>query len=187
MIKEEQIRQSVAAILDAIGEDTSREGLRDTPSRVSRMYGEIFSGIGLDPSEAFTALFEDSGGSNAVVLRDVSFFSICEHHLLPFYGAAQIGYIPKGKVCGASKLIRALEIVARRPQLQERMTSQLAEAMHRGLDPYGVAVIIEAEHMCMTMRGVRNQGSRILTSAVRGPFPQGHLSSHELMNMLRGV
>jgi GTP cyclohydrolase I len=185
MIKEEQIRQSVSAILAAIGEDPSREGLRDTPSRVARMYGELFSGIGLDPAEAFTALFEDSGESNAVVLRDVSFSSICEHHLLPFFGAAQIGYIPKGKVCGASKLIRAVEIVSKRPQLQERMTWQLADAMHRGLDCHGVAVIIEAEHMCMTMRGVRNQGSRIMTSAVRGAFPKGHLSSGELMKMLR--
>ncbi|MBM3924433.1 MAG: GTP cyclohydrolase I FolE [SAR202 cluster bacterium] len=187
MIKEEKIRQSVAAILAAIGEDTSREGLKDTPSRVARMYSELFSGVGLDPAEAFTALFEDSGESNAVVLRDVSFFSICEHHLLPFYGAAQIGYIPKGKVCGASKLIRALEIVARRPQLQERMTSQLADAIQLGLDCHGVAVIVEAEHMCMTMRGVRNQGSRIMTSAVRGPFPKGQMSSAELMNMLRAA
>src|SRR5687768_16010868 len=110
MIKEEQIRQSVSAILAAIGEDPSREGLRDTPSRVARMYGELFSGIGLAPAVAFTAIFVDSGESNAVVLRDVSFCSICEHHLLLFFGAAQIGYIPKGKVCGASKLIRDLEI-----------------------------------------------------------------------------
>jgi len=185
MIQEDQIRQGVATILAAIGEDPGREGLRDTPDRVARMYRELFSGIGLDPAEAFTTAFEEEYDQGIVILRDVSFYSMCEHHILPFFGMAQMGYIPSGKVCGASKLVRALELVARRPQLQERMTSQLADAIYRALEPDGVVVVVEAEHLCMTMRGVRKPGSQIVTSAVRGPFSRGDMSPNDFLSLVQ--
>ena len=185
MTQEAQISQSVAAILEAIGEDPAREGLRDTPNRVARMYQELFSGIGLDPVEALTTTFEEEHDQGTVILRDISFYSMCEHHLLPFYGMAQIGYIPMNRICGASKLARALELVARRPQIQERMTSQLADAVYRGLGADGVAVVIEAEHLCMTMRGVRKPGSRIVTTAVRGPFSSGEMGPKDFLSLLQ--
>ena len=168
MTQEDQIRQGVAAIIGAVGEDPSREGLRDTPRRVAKLYREIFSGIGVDPVEAFTTVFEEEHDHSVVILKDVSFYSMCEHHLLPFFGVAQMGYIPAGKISGASKLVRALELVARRPQLQERMTSQLADAIHSALQPDGVAVVIEAEHFCMTMRGVQCEGGRMTTTSLTG-------------------
>ncbi len=186
MVNQTQIRQSISAILEAMGEDPSREGLLGTPDRVARLYQELFSGIGVDPQEAFTTVFEETLGEGVVLLRDVQFFSICEHHLLPFMGSAQIGYIPNGKISGASKLVRALEIVARRPQLQERMTSQLADSICSALGADGVAVVLEAEHLCITMRGVKNRGSRIVTTAVRGPFARGAMDSKELLALVQG-
>ena len=186
MVDQTQIRQSISAILEAMGEDPSREGLRGTPDRVARLYQELFSGIGVDPQEAFTTVFEETPGEGVVLLRDVQFFSICEHHLLPFMGSAQIGYIPNGRISGASKLVRALEIVARRPQLQERMTSQLADSICSALGADGVAVVLEAEHLCMTMRGVKSRGSRIVTTAVRGPFARGAMDSKELLALVQG-
>ncbi len=185
MTQEDQIRQGVAAIIGAVGEDPNREGLRDTPRRVAKLYREIFSGVGVDPVEAFTTVFEEEHDHSVVILKDVSFYSMCEHHLLPFFGVAQMGYIPAGKISGASKLVRALELVARRPQLQERMTSQLADAIHSALQPDGVAVVIEAEHFCMTMRGVQKPGSRILTSAVRGPFSTSDMGPSEFLALLQ--
>jgi GTP cyclohydrolase I len=135
------------------------------------MYSELFSGIGVDAAEVIDAVFEDEDTHGGLVrLKDIPFHSICEHHLLPFFGRANIAYIPKGKVAGASKLVRALETIAKRPQLQERMTQQLADAIHKALEPDGVAVLLEAEHLCMAMRGVRKVGSSISTSAVRGSF-----------------
>ena len=185
MLNQKQISQSIFAILQAIGEDTDREGLVETPDRVARLYQELFWGIGLDPKDAFTAVFEEPVGEGVVLLKDIRFFSICEHHLLPFTGTAQIGYIPNGRISGASKLVRALEILARRPQLQERMTSDFAESIHTALGADGVAVALEAEHMCMTIRGVKSPGSRIVTTAVRGPFAKGSMDSKELLALIQ--
>ena len=186
MNQDERVRQGVAAIIEALGEDLNREGMRDTPRRVASLYREFFSGVGVDPSEAFTAVFEEEEDRHGVViLKDVSFFSMCEHHLLPFFGVAQMGYIPAGKIAGASKFVRALELIARRPQLQERMTSQLADSIYTALQPDGVGVIIEAEHFCMTMRGVQKPGSKVLTSAVRGPFFETDMRPTDFLSLLQ--
>ena len=185
MVAEDRIQEAVYAILDSIGEDPSREGLRETPRRVARMYAELFSGIGVDPRSALDTIFEDEGQSGeTVTLRDMPFFSVCEHHLLPFHGYAHVGYIPDGKIVGASKLARALEVVARRPQLQERIGTQLASAIHDVLTPGGTAVVIEAEHLCMSMRGVKKQGARIVTTATRGSFANGGISKGEFLALL---
>ena len=192
MIEEERVQQAVQAILISIGEDPAREGLKDTPTRVSRMYSELFSGIGLDPAHAIDAIFgSEEGGPEGieyggmVVLRDVPFFSTCEHHLLPFFGRVHMGYIPSGRIAGASKLARALDVVARRLQVQERMTNQLADAVFHALDPDGVAVVVEAEHLCMLMRGVKKQGSMVVTTAMRGPFVKGVADPGDLMALLQ--
>lgn len=185
MTQEEKVQQGIAAILTAIGENLQREGLRDTPDRVARMYTELFSGTGVDPAEAFTTVFDEKHDKGIVILKDVSFYSICEHHLLPFFGSVHMGYIPSGKVCGASNLARALELTTHRLQLQERMTSQLADAIWSALNPDGVAVVVEAQHLCMTMRGVRKPGSQIVTSAVRGPFSSGQMNSTEFLSMVQ--
>ena len=184
MVDGASIHQSIIAILRAIGEDPEREGLIDTPDRVSRSYSELFSGVELDPLEAFTTVFTQEKMGGTVVLKDTPFYSFCEHHLLPFYGVVHMGYIPNGKVAGASKLIRALEILSRRLQIQERLTNELAESIYRALDPDGVIVVVEAEHLCMIMRGVNKPGSRIITSASRGPFANGEISSSDFMDMV---
>ena len=178
------IRKSVADILRAVGEDPTREGLRDTPKRVASLYRDIFSGIGVDPVEAIDTVFEEEH-QGAVILKDVSFFSTCEHHLLPFFGVAQMGYVPMGRVAGASKLVRALDVVSRRPQLQERMTSQLADAICTALKPAAAAVVLEAEQLCMVMRGVRRPGSKVVTTAIRGPFAESETSPQELLSMMQ--
>lgn len=167
MIDQERIRGAVASILAAIGEDPDREGLAGTPDRVARMYADFFSGLSQDPSEVLRTGF-DEPHHETVILRDIPFFSICEHHLLPFFGSAHIGYIPRQRVVGASKLARALDILARRPQIQERLANQLVDAIYDSVRPEGVAVVIGAEHMCMSLRGVEKPGSRIVTSASRG-------------------
>ena len=179
-----QIRRGVTDILRGVGEDLGREGLRDTPKRVSRLYRELFSCVGVDPVSAIDTVFEEPS-SGAVILRDVGFFSVCEHHLLPFMGVAQMGYMPRGKVAGASKLVRALDVVARRPQLQERMTSQLADAIWAALQPAAVAVMLEAEHLCMTMRGVRRPGSKVVTTALRGPRTGADTTPQQLLALMR--
>ena len=185
MIDQNIIRNAVTSILSAIGEDVNREGLVKTPDRVARMYAELFSGIGVDPRSALDTIFEDEDQSGeTVTLRDMPFFSVCEHHLLPFHGYAHVGYIPDGKIVGASKLARALEVVARRPQLQERMGTQLASAIHDVLTPAGTAVVIEAEHLCMSMRGVKKQGARIVTTATRGSFANTGISKGEFLALL---
>ena len=187
MVEEQRVQSAVKAILEAIGDDPLREGLRNTPQRVARMYGEIFSGIGVDPRSALDTVFEGEGHpGDVVILRDVPFFSMCEHHLLPFFGRAHMGYIPDGNIVGASKLARALELVARRPQLQERMTGQLADAIHDVLSTDGAAVVIQAEHLCMSMRGVKKEGSLIVTSATRGPFEKRGISRAEFLATLQG-
>ncbi|MHB1131267.1 MAG: GTP cyclohydrolase I FolE [Chloroflexota bacterium] len=166
---EERVRRAVTEILIAIGEDPLREGLIDTPRRVTEMYREIFRGLREDPREVLTVGF-DEGHEEMIVLRDVPFHSMCEHHLLPFHGVAHIGYVPKGRVVGISKLARVVETLARRPQLQERLTSQIADTIVEVLKPQGVAVVVEAEHLCMTMRGIKKSGSKVVTSANRGLF-----------------
>ena len=183
MIDRKQIEEAVSSIIQAIGDDPSREGLRNTPERVAQMYGEFFSGLCQDPSEVLATGFEE-GHRELVVLRDVAFFSICEHHLLPFHGVAQIGYVPDGRVVGASKLARALDILARRPQIQERLTNQLADVIYSTLNPAGVAVLLKAEHMCMSLRGVRKPGSKILTSASRGVLRTQASAKQEFLALL---
>ena len=203
MSRQEDVEQAVRTILTAIGEDPDRDGLRATPQRVARMMEELFSGVGLDAADAIDTIFELTDGfglpnseeeesdleadanGEMVVFRDLSFFSMCEHHLLPFFGRAHVGYVPNGRVAGASKLVRALEVVARRPQVQERMTRELADAVYRSLHPDGVAVVLEAEHLCMSMRGVRKPGSMVVTTAARGPFARGVIDSRAFLTQLQ--
>jgi GTP cyclohydrolase I len=160
---------AVRELLYAVGEDPDREGLRDTPARVARAYGEIFGGLALEPRDVLTTTFELEH-DEMVLVRDIEVYSTCEHHLLPFHGVAHVGYIPgeHGQVTGLSKLARLVDVYARRPQLQERLTTEIADAMEAGLQPRGVVVVIDCEHLCMSMRGVRKPGARTITSAVRG-------------------
>lgn len=177
------IRRAVREIIRAVGEDPEREGLRDTPRRVADMYAEVFSGLQEDPRDVLGVGFEE-GHQELVLVRDIPFYSMCEHHFLPFHGVAHVGYIPNGRVVGLSKLARALEILARRPQLQERLTSQLADAIMSTMEPAGVAVVVRAEHLCMTMRGVRKPGSLTVTSAVRGVFQRSASTRAEFMTLI---
>lgn len=184
IIQQKQIEQAVSTLLEAIGEDPSREGLRDTPARVARMYKSLFSGVGLDPQAAIDAVFE-SDNHDPVLLENIQFYSVCEHHLLPFFGLAHLAYIPNAKIAGVSKLVRVLEVASHRPQVQERLTSQVADAIFSALKPDGVAVEIEAQHLCMSMRGVQKPSSRVVTSAIRGPFESCTLGREELISLLR--
>ena len=159
----------MAELLAAIGDDPTREGLLDTPDRVARMYEGLFSGIGVNTDDAIDTVFE-AESQDPVIVRGLGFYSVCEHHLLPFFGEARMGYIPSGKIAGISKLARALEVSAHRPQVQERLTADVANAIFNVLQPDGVVVELEAEHLCMAMRGVKKPGTRVLTSATRGEF-----------------
>jgi GTP cyclohydrolase I len=180
-----KIEQAVRMILEAVGEDPSREGLLDTPKRVARMYEEIFVGLKTDPKEFFSVVFGEDH-EELVLVKDIPFFSVCEHHLVPFYGTAHVGYLPQGgRVTGLSKLARAVEAVARRPQLQERITAKVADAIMEKLEPHGVIVIVEAEHMCMTMRGVKKPGAKTITSSVRGRFEQDPHLRAEVLQMIK--
>jgi GTP cyclohydrolase I len=182
-----KIERAVAELIEAIGDDRHREGLRDTPRRVADMYAELFSGMEQDPREVLTVGFEE-GHREMVVFRAIPFYSMCEHHLLPFFGTAHLGYIPNknGRVVGASKLARTVEILARRPQLQERLTRQIADAMMEALQPDGAGVIVEAEHLCMTMRGIKKPGSNIITSATRGLFRTRPATRAEFLSLVKG-
>ena len=180
-----RIERAVRDIIEAIHEDPDREGLQGTPSRVARMYAEVFAGLREDPLELLRTGF-DEDHHEMVIARDVPFYSMCEHHLLPFFGLAHIGYIPQGRVVGISKLARLIDVFARRPQLQERLTSQIADAMVEGLRPMGAGVVIEAEHLCIMMRGVRKPGSRIVTSANRGVFLRNATTRAEFLNLVHG-
>ena len=171
-------------IIEAIGEEPGREGLRDTPRRVAQMYDELFSGLSQDPAEVLATGFEEPH-REMVVLRDIPFFSICEHHFLPFHGKAHIGYIPGGRVVGASKLARALDILSRRPQIQERLVNQLVDAIYSAVQPAGVAAVLSAEHMCMSLRGVKKPGSKIVTLASRGSLRTQTASRQEFLALLR--
>jgi len=187
MFDEAAIGEAVTSILKAIGEDPEREGLSGTPQRVAEMYSELFMGIGVDPVAELTVGYE-LGHREMVIVRDIPFYSMCEHHLLPFYGTVDIGYIPdaSGRVVGLSKLARVVEIVARRPQIQERMTTDIADAIFNGLGPTGVGVVVMAEHMCMIMRGIKKPGSNVITSALRGSFRTRPETRAEFISLLRG-
>jgi GTP cyclohydrolase IA len=184
-INTQQIEEAVRLILEAVGEDPNREGLLDTPKRVAKMYAEVFSGLSEDPKEHFKTVFGEDH-EELVLVKDIPFYSMCEHHLVPFFGKAHIAYIPKGgKVTGLSKLARAVEAVCRRPQLQERITSTIAESIVDSLEPHGVMVVVEAEHMCMTMRGVKKPGSKTITSAVRGVFVNDPAARAEVLSFIK--
>ncbi len=187
MIDEARIKQAVQDIIKAIGEDPEREGLRGTPQRVAEMYGELFAGIKKDPKEDLDIGFE-LGHREMVVLKDIPFYSMCEHHLLPFFGFAHVGYIPnnEGRIVGISKLARVVETVARRPQVQERMTTEIADAIDEGIHPAGLAVVLQAEHLCMTMRGIKKPGSNVTTSAIRGTFRSKAASRAEFFSLIQG-
>jgi GTP cyclohydrolase I len=185
MIDKAKIEKAVASIIEAIGEDPKREGLVGTPRRIAEMYAEVFAGIYEDPKEELRVGFEE-GHQEMVILKDIPFYSMCEHHFLPFHGLAHVGYIPNGRVVGASKIGRVVEILAKRPQLQERLTTQIANTMVAALEPKGVAVVIQAEHLCMTMRGVKKPGSNIITSAMRGLFQKNPLTRSEFLSLVQG-
>ena len=171
-------------LLAAVGEDPDRRGLVDTPGRMARMYQELFEGLFLDPEEVLAVSFEEDH-DEMVILREIPFYSMCEHHLLPFHGQAHVGYLPDGRIVGLSKLARAVEIFAKRPQVQERLTTQIAECIERVLGARGVGVVIEAEHLCMTARGIRKPGSRMVTSAMRGVFRRDPESRAEFLQLIR--
>lgn len=181
----EKIEAGVRLILEGVGEDPNREGLLKTPARVARMYEEVFAGLTQDPAVHFETMF-DEGHREMVLVKDIPFYSMCEHHLVPFYGVAHIGYIPgsDGKVCGLSKLARLTDVFAKRPQVQERLTSQIADTLVEQLKPTGVIVVLEAEHMCMTMRGVKKPGSKTTTSAVRGSFQTDQRTREEALSLI---
>ena len=180
------IEEAVRSILIAIGEDPQREGLRETPRRVARMYAEIFDGVTIDPGEVVDAFFGDEHYEEIVMVRDIPFYSSCEHHLVPFHGKAHVAYIPHGRVTGLSKLARLIEGYARRPQMQERLTAQVADALMERLQPLGVMVVVEAEHLCMSMRGVRKPGSITVTSAVRGTLATNPTTRAEAIALMKG-
>lgn len=185
LIDQEQIRQAVISLLDAVGEDTERDGLSKTPDRVAALYSEMLSGIDRDPTEVLQTQF-DQPNSGLVVFADLPFSSLCEHHMLPFIGVASIGYLPSGRVVGASKVARALDILSRRLQIQERLTQQLADALADALLPKGVGVVLSAEHLCMSLRGVNKPGNRMITSAYRGEFQTRAEVRREFLAMRKG-
>ncbi len=183
-IDKSKVEAAVKLILEAIGENVEREGLKETPRRVANMYEEIFSGVNCDPRDFLQVSFTEFH-DELVLVKDIPIYSLCEHHLLPFYGKAHVAYIPRGgKVVGISKLARVAEVYARRPQLQERLTSQIADCIYDTLQPFGVGVIIEAEHMCMTMRGIKKPGAVTVTSAVRGLFESRSETRAELFSLI---
>ena len=171
MVDKKKIEEGVRLILEGIGEDINREGLVDTPNRIARMYEEIFAGLEQDAKEPLSKTFR-ADNSEMVIEKDIVFYSTCEHHFMPFYGKAHVAYIPNGRVVGLSKLARTVEVFAKRPQIQEQLTTQIADALMEYLSPKGVMVMIEAEHMCMTMRGIKKPGSKTVTFAMRGAFEE---------------
>lgn len=184
MVDQEKISRAVRLILEAIGEDPDREGLRNTPRRVAQMYADLFGGLHEDIGEPLEVTFNEAH-DEMILVRDITFHSMCEHHLLPFFGKIHVAYIPQGgKVTGLSKLARVVDGAARRPQMQERLTSQIADTLMKRLDPKGVAVVAEAEHMCMSMRGIRKPGHRTVTSAVRGIFRSDERTRTEALSLM---
>ena len=186
MIDRERIEKAIREILYAIGEDPDREGLKETPNRVARMYEEIFGGIGRDPSEEIK-LFTEASQETMVLVKDISFYSICEHHLMPFGGHIHVVYIPQDrKVLGLSKIARIAEIVSKKPQLQERLTTEIGETIMKGTEALGAAVVVEAEHLCMTMRGVRKPGAKTITSDFRGVLADDTNLRAEALRLIKG-
>ncbi|HZU06478.1 MAG TPA: GTP cyclohydrolase I FolE [Chloroflexota bacterium] len=183
MIDRPGVEAAVRALLRAIGEDPDRPGLRETPRRIADLYAEVFAGLHQDPAALLDVTFDEEH-QEMVVLRDVRFESMCEHHLVPFYGLAHIGYVPQGRIVGISKLARAVEVLARRPQVQERLTSQIADLLMERLQPAGVGVVLIAEHHCMTMRGIRKPGSKVVTSANRGVFRDCEATRLEFLSLI---
>ncbi len=182
----DKIEAGVRQILEGVGEDPDREGLQETPERVARMYEEILGGQTQDPDELFTKTF-DEGHQEMVIVRDIPVYSLCEHHLVPFFGVAHVAYIPdeSGRICGLSKLARLVDLYAHRLQVQERLTSQIADTLVEELDPQGVLVILECEHLCMSMRGVRKPGSVTTTSAVRGSLERSSATRAEALSLIK--
>lgn len=177
--------RAVRELLVAVGEDPAREGLVETPHRVAEMFGEVLGGLHEDPAALLDVTF-DEGHEEMIVLRDIPFYSLCEHHLLPFSGVAHLAYIPRGRIVGISKLARVVDCLARRPQVQERLTSQIADLIEERLKPRGVAVVVKAEHLCMTMRGIKKPGSTVVTSATRGGFRDRQATRMEFLALLNG-
>lgn len=184
MVNKEKIKEAVLLLLEGIGEDVNREGLIDTPERVARMYEEIYGGMCEDAKDHLSKTFT-AQNNEMVIEKDIVFYSTCEHHLMPFYGKAHIAYIPDGKVVGLSKLARTVEVFAKRPQIQEQMTAQIADAIMEHLQPKGVMVVLEAEHMCMTMRGVKKPGSQTVTMVSRGEFEQDTRLQDTFLRVIR--
>jgi GTP cyclohydrolase I len=184
-IDRERIQSAVREIIAAIGEDPSREGLLETPRRIAQMYADLFSGLYEDPRAVLATGFEESH-KEMVVLKNIPFYSLCEHHFLPFHGQAHVGYVPEGRIVGVSKIARAIDILARRPQMQERLTSQIADAIMDGLQPDGAAVVIEAEHLCLSMRGAQKPGTVMVTSAIRGGFRRRGVTRSEFLSLVQG-
>ena len=182
-IDEARIEKAVREILSAVGEDLNRDGLKDTPARVARMYGELLAGMHDDPNTHISRVFNENY-DEIVLLRDIPFYSICEHHLMPFIGSAHVAYLPSGKILGVSKLARIVDCFARRLQTQERLTYQIADCLMSNLKPQGVAVVLEAAHSCMTIRGIKKPGSVMVTSAVRGLFRKDPRSRNEIMSLI---
>lgn len=181
----EKIERGVRLILEGVGEDPDREGLVETPARVARMYEEILAGMTQDPAELFVKKFNE-GHQEMVLVHDIPVYSICEHHLVPFYGVAHVAYVPnpKGYICGISKLARLVELYAHRAQVQERLTSQVADTLVEQLNPQGVLVVLECEHLCMSMRGIKKPGSKTTTSAVRGSFRKSAETRAEALSLI---
>ena len=185
MVDKLKIEQAVRLLLEGIGEDITREGLIDTPDRIARMCEEIYGGLGHEADQHLLKQFPVE--NNEIVLeKDITFYSMCEHHLMPFYGKAHIAYIPDGKVTGLSKLARTVDVYARRPQIQERLTVQIADALERALSPKGVMVMLEAEHTCMTMRGIKKPGSKTITTVTRGAFTEDKELQKMFLSMVKG-
>lgn len=185
LIDSVRLEAAVRELLISLGEDPAREGLAETPRRIADMYAEILGGRELDPTEYLRVGFEVAH-DEMVILRNIPFYSMCEHHFLPFHGEAHVGYVPDGRVVGISKLARVVEAFARRPQIQEQLTSQVANAIMEVLQPDGVAVVVEAEHLCMTMRGVKKPGSLMVTSAMRGTFKKSDVTRAEFLSLVQG-
>jgi GTP cyclohydrolase IA len=182
-IDEARIEKAVKEILSAVGEDLNRDGLKDTPARVARMYGELLAGMREDPGIHLEKVFNENY-DEIVLLRDIPFYSVCEHHLMPFIGTAHVAYLPSGRILGVSKLARIVDCFARRLQTQERLTTQIADCLMSNLKPMGVAVVLEAAHSCMTIRGIKKPGSIMVTSAIRGSFRKDPRSRNEIMSLI---
>ena len=185
MVDKQKVEQAIRLLLEGIGEDPDREGLAETPDRIARMYEEICGGMNEDAAEHLKKTFT-AENNEMVVEKDITFYSMCEHHLMPFYGKAHIAYIPNGKVTGLSKLARTVDVYARRPQIQERLTVQIADALDRVLEPKGVMVMLEAEHTCMTMRGIKKPGSKTMTVITRGEFKNNIELQKQFLAMVKG-